>query len=882
MSNYDFKQAESKWQEWWEAEGLYHYDFDSKKPTYSIDNPPRYASGPLHIGHSVHYTHIDFAARYHRMKGCNVYFPLCFDVNGMPIEVNVEKKFNIRMREYDRQKFIKLCREFAQANIGEMTRQFKILGESMDPTIYYQTDAEYYRRLTQISFIKLFNKGLVYKGEFPINWCPRCGTALAESEVEYKLRTTKLNYINFTMVETGEKVLIATTRPELLCTCHLVAIHPDDKRSDTMSGKMIRTPVYNKEVRVLPDDSVVPDFGTGLVMICSIGDKDDLDWIRRYDIKVLKGIDEMGKMTPLAGKYAGMEIADARKAIIEDMKKDNLLVKQEDLEQNVGCCWRCKSPIEFLVAPQWFLKTLDFKEEVLARSNEIDWHPKYMKIRLEEWVNSLSWDWVLSRQRYFATPIPVWECLQCHKAYVPEEKACYIDPTVAPPPMPKCEACGGALKGSEEVFDTWMDSSISPLFNTFWERDAKKFAKLFPMSLRPQSHDIIRTWAFYTILRTHLLCDSKPWNEIMMGGFIMAEDGTPMHASKGNAVDPLRILEEYGADSLRYYATTCALGVDNAFRTMDVKRGHQLSVKIINLEKLISNSFANADMAKVRKLTVKNAKLKLVDRWILDKYSNVVKDATAQCEDYHFEQAVRSVVDFLWHDLADNYLEMVKYRIYQHKDDGLLFTLYNVGLGIVKLLAPFLPHVTEEVYQTIYKQYEADKSIHVSSWPDPILFDPDALAKGEIVKELTASIRRWKGESGLALNAPLGTVTIASEAFLTTLGDAKDDIAQTVVAKEVKLAKNIDLEETLVEIKLNFSKVGPMFKKDAKDITAQVKVLAFEQLKSAMDQGGLKLTLASGQAVTLGKELFEMRSEKRPHGGGAVIQSKDAVILIEQ
>jgi valyl-tRNA synthetase len=524
--NYDPKTVEKKWQDWWEAEGIYHYDFDSSKPTYSIDNPPRYASGPLHAGHAVHYTHIDFAARYHRMKGLNVFFPLCFDVNGMPIEVNVEKKFDIHMRDTDRQEFIKMCREFAQGNIGEMTRQFKILGESMDPTIYYQTDAEYYRRVTQVSFIKLFNKGLVYKGEFPINWCTRCGTALAESEVEYRTRMTKLNYINFTMVESGEKILIATTRPELLCTCHIVAVHPDDPRSDFLSGRMIRTPIYDKEVRVMPDDAVLADFGTGIVMVCSIGDKDDLEWIRRYDLQIEKGIDENGKMTEVAGKYQGMSTDEAKQAIIQDMKDQGILVKQEDLEQNVGCCWRCKSPIEFLVAPQWFLKTLDFKEEVLARSDEIKWFPQFMKIRLEEWVNSLSWDWVLSRQRYFATPIPVWECISCNKAFVPKEEDCYIDPTVDDPPVLECDGCGGPVKGCDEVFDTWMDSSLTPLFNSFWQRDDEKFSKLWPMSMRPQSHDIIRTWAFYTILRSHLLVDSKPWEEIMMGGFILAEDGT--------------------------------------------------------------------------------------------------------------------------------------------------------------------------------------------------------------------------------------------------------------------------------------------------------------------------------------------------------------------
>ncbi|MGA1794115.1 MAG: class I tRNA ligase family protein, partial [Thermoplasmatota archaeon] len=475
-SGFDIHALEERWQDFWENEKVYHWDPDSKKPPFTIDNPPRYASGPLHAGHAVHYTHIDFVARYKRMRGYNVMFPLCFDVNGMPIEVRVEKKYNIRMREYDRHEFIKLCEKFAGDNIAEMTRQFKIFGESMDPSVYYQTDAQYYRRLTQISFIRLFHKGRIYKANHPVNWCPRCGTALAESEVEYRDNVTKLNTIHFSLADDPDrKVEIATTRPELLCTCQLVAVHPDDPRYLDLVGKELLTPIFEKKVPVVADEVVEKDYGSGVVMICTIGDKEDLRWVFKYGLDLVKGIDEHGRMTGVAGPYEGLDLKEARQKIIQDLKEYGLLVKQEDNPQNIGSCWRCHTTIEYLQVPQWFVKILDMKDEVLEAADRVEWFPEFMKVRLREWVNSLTWDWVISRQRYFATPIPVWECLECGQPVLPPEEACYIDPTIDKPPLDACPQCGGQLKGSEEVFDTWMDSSITPLYNSFWIRDDVRF-----------------------------------------------------------------------------------------------------------------------------------------------------------------------------------------------------------------------------------------------------------------------------------------------------------------------------------------------------------------------------------------------------------------------
>jgi len=434
---YDQKSIEEKWQKKWQEMKIHHFDFDSDKKPYSIDVPPRYASGPLHVGHAVHYTHIDFAARYKRMCGFNVFFPLCFDVNGIPIEERVERRLNITRKDIDRHEFTKLCSEFAEKNIKTMTDQFIILGESMDSSIYYQTNAEYYRRLTQISFIELYDKGHIYKGKFPVNWCPRCMTAMADAEVTYADRTTKLNTIKFYFVkeqsepllnyhgigkdDAGMYVEIATTRPEMLPSCQIVAVHPKDERAPWLADQMLKVPLFNKEVKIVEDDVVDPEFGSGLVMICTVGDKEDLNWVFKYKLPIEMSIDEEGRMTDICGKYKGMKIEDARRDVIEDLQKNDMLIAQSPLEQSVGVCWRCKTPVEFINAEQWFLKTVPFKEMVLNSSDEMKWCPEFMKIRLIDWVESLEWDWVISRQRYFATPIPLWECEKC-KHLVPHQQ----------------------------------------------------------------------------------------------------------------------------------------------------------------------------------------------------------------------------------------------------------------------------------------------------------------------------------------------------------------------------------------------------------------------------------------------------------------------------
>ena len=683
-----------------------------------------------------------------------------------------------------------------------------------------------------------------------MNWCPSCITALADAEVEYSDNVTKLNYIKFRVQGTEDDVIIATTRPELICACQLVAVSPEDKEKGSLVGKTLLTPLYGKGIKVIADDKVDPQFGTGVVMICTIGDKTDLEWVMKYNLPLEKAIDEQGKMTSLAGKYRGLSVKEAKQAVIEDLKAAGLIIKQEDtVKQNVGGCWRCHATIEFLQVPQWFLKTMDFKDQVLKLADEVQWHPEFMKVRLKDWINSLQWDWVISRQRFFATPIPLWECEDCGHIVPAKEEDCYVDPTVDRPPMDRCPLCGGALIGCRDVFDTWMDSSISPLYNTFWDRDMGMFERLYPMSMRPQSHDIIRTWAFYTLLRCYLMTDERPWNDIMIHGFIMSPDGTPMHSSLGNVIDPVPILKEYGADALRYYACTCALGEDNAFREKDVIRGKRLATKLWNIGK-----FTNM----VVKERPEMRGLQPLDRWILSRYSKVVRETTQFYEDYQFDKAMRVVEDFAWHEYADHYLELVKYRT-REGDDGVRFTLYTITLGIAKMLAPLLPHVTEDIYQDGFGAMDGARSVHVSTWPEPVLFSDEDEVRGDLVKDVVSAIRSWKAERKLPLNRELELVELIGPSAPSLVGYEKD-ILETSRAKELKIVTEADLEQKVVAIKPVKSKVGPTFKTKGKEVRTCYR-RSTRRGRGRPDKGALELVLSDGSKVELDPSFVEVQKK---------------------
>jgi valyl-tRNA synthetase len=878
MAEYDWRTVEPKWQRWWLEQGVYRFDHsDTVRLPYLVDNPPRYASGSLHLGHCVHYTHIDMAARYKRMRGLNVLFPLCFDTNGIPIEERVERKLGVTRLDVDRQEFIRLCREFAATNIDEMTRQFTILGCSMDPSEYYQTDAPTYRRITQLSFLEMLRRGLVYKGTFPVNWCPRCLTALADAEVEYKDRDSKFNDIAFRLEETGEEVIISTTRPELLCTCQAVAVHPTDKRVPHLVGKHMLTPLYDRRVPVIADEAVDPEKGTGIVMICSIGDKEDMRWILQLHLEFEMAIDDQGRMTERAGKYAGMPIEEARALIIMDLEAAGLLRGQKPTLQSTGTCWRCHRTIEFLRKPQWFLKSVQFKPQVMERADELNWYPEYMRVRLDAWVNSLEWDWVISRQRYFATPIPVWECAACGEVVPAKDEQCYVDPTVDAPPVDRCPKCGGGeLRGCQDVFDTWMDSSVSPVYLAYWKRDDDRFRRYFPNGLRPQGQEIIRTWAYYSLLRSHLLFESRPWNDIMVDGNILAPDGTPMHASLGNAVDPFETLDTYGGDVMRYVSALCMVGQDNAFKPQDRVRGSRFLQKLWNVQQFIGSALERSPHYRAGYQYITSP----VDHWVLARLGALVRTCDAAYDRFDFSTVIREVEQFVWHELADHYIELAKSRVYAQDDPGVYQTLREVGLATTKLLAPILPMLTEEVYQAFYQRGDGARSVHVSRCWDPPKADARLAEVGAFAKDVASAVRHWKSESGLALNAKLASVEVLTA--MEGANAAARDLKAAIGAVELTFAAS---DETLREepraLKPVHAKIGPEFRARAKAVVASIASADVAKAAGALRTGAWELEVAPGERVTLTPGHVTVESGWTSHGRAvSVLSVAGAVVVI--
>jgi len=901
MSEYNPLAWEKKWQQYWQENSIYHFD-PRRGNVYSIDNPPRYASGALHIGHAVHYTHIDFVARYKRMQGYNVFFPLCFDVNGIPIEERVEKREGITRKDIDRHKFIEMCQEFAEENIDEMKRQFTLLGESMDPSIYYQTDTDKYRRITQISFIDLYEKGHIYKGEFPVNWCPRCMTAMADAEIDHTERETTLNTVKFYFIQDqppqinkfhgigrdkrGQYIEIATTRPEMFPTCQIVAIHPDDKRAPWLVGQRVKVPLFEHEVNIIEDDSVDLNFGSGMLMVCTIGDKDDLEKALRYELPMKICIDEEGRMNMLAKDYQGMPILKARQATIQDLKTQDIILTQKRIKQSVGICWRCKTPVEFIQAEQWFLKLLPFKEQVLAAADNTDWYPDYMQLRFDEWVNSLKWDWVISRQRYFATPIPLWECERCHEIVLAEREQCYVDPTIDQPPGDTCPKCNGSLKGCEDVFDTWMDSSVTPLYNTFWQRDLDLFNRLYPMSLRPQAHDIIRTWTFYTVLRCLLITNEKPFNEIMMDGFILAPDGKPMHTSLGNVIDPLEILQKEGADPLRYYAAKCKLGEDNPFRPKDLVRGKRLMKKLWSTLQFIGTALAKSEHPK---LVLCNEDLNVIDQWILTRFSKTVTKCTDYLDQFSYADAIREAEYFMWHEVADHYIEMVKHRVYDQSEEQVIDVLYTIGLGILKLLAPFLPHITEELYGAFYAPHEKEVSVHVAVWPKPVLENDRAAAEGDLIKSIIASLREKKSNESIPLNEVWNKriEIFGNVKKIQAIEANKYLIKRILKIEKLHINPNMpDIEEIPIKIKPDYSEMGPKFGSETSQIVNYLNEHINEIYQKWNADGKIDISniIPPGSKIPkeIPKEYIHFEKEFRLKGKKtALINIDDIIVAIE-
>ena len=758
----DMMAIEHKWQNFWEKAECYRFDPDpaNKAEIFSIDVPPRYVSGPLHVGHAVSYTHIDFIARYQRLRGKNVFNPLCFDGNGLPVEVKVEEQ-GFSPATVGREAFLEECEKFSRKNIKTMSAQFKRLGHSFDPSLYYQTNMKEYRRITQLTFLAMLEKGHIYRGERPVNWCPRCDTALADAEIDYKEGETSLHYLRFRINgDAGDDhVLIATTRPELLPACVLAAVHPEDEKHSHLVGRKLDVPHFDRTVEVVADESVDPEFGTGIVMVCTFGDKEDIEKVQKFETEMVKAINEQGKMTEAAAPYTGMPIKEARKQIVEALENEGLLDHSASHSNRYGACWRCSTPIEYILTRQWFLEVLPFKERIKETAARMEWRPAFMKTRLDNWTDSLKWDWCISRQRYFATPIPAWTCSVCGQIVPADEDMCYVDPVVDKAPRDECPECGGGLEPVTDVFDTWFDSSITAIYNAHWKRDDALFNRLHPMSLRPQAHDIIRTWAFYSTLRSLLLTGKEPFSNMAVSGFILGPDGRPMHASDGNVVDPLEVIDEYGCEAMRFFAAHCGLGVDTAYNFETTKHGVSFNIKLWNISRFIGMQLKDFDPG-----FDPSGKYSTMDRWMLSNLADLIDNISRAYDEYDFHAAILALEDFIWHILADNYLEIAKHRLFDKSNDASRRTaqsvLERVIFAVLKGLAPILPHITEEIFSVLMEHRES-KSVHDGGWPVETFRDEDAVAAGDAALKAISAMRKWKQDNQMGLGTQLNALVIA-------------------------------------------------------------------------------------------------------------------------
>ena len=782
--NINFQEIEEKWQKIWTENQVYKYDWaDNTRPRYSIDTPPPYPSGSFHMGNVLNWTYFDIRARYKRMQGYNVHFPQGWDCHGLPTEVAVEKAHKIRRSDLPPDEFRVLCEEWIEQYIAIMKEAIIRLGCSIDWNLEYRTMEPDYMRKIQLSFLKLYDTGMIYKGEHPINWCPRCETAIADAEVERESRTGRIYTIAFNV--DGDEVLIATTRPEYLAACVAVGVHPEDERFKHLIGKEAETPLYNRKVPIISDDEVDPTFGTGTMMICTYGDKADVIAVARYKLPVIKLIDGKGNLTGEAGKYIGLGIKEARREIVKDLEEAGLLKKTEDLQQEVGTCWRCHTNIEIITTDQWFMKTMDLTDQIVEKAKEIDWYPDWMRYRLIDWATSLDWDWVLSRQRVFATPIPVWYCKKCGHIKTAVEEQLPTDPRVDQM-SGECPKCGGTeWQGESDVLDTWFDSSLTCAIHAGWP-DRKDWKNLFPASVHPSGQDIIRTWAYYLMVRHLALFNDTAYNSVLINGMVLGTDGRKMSKSLGNFVATPEVFEKYGADAPRQWAATGgSTGTDIPFRWADVEYGWRFMRKLWNASRFASMRLEDFN-------TNAPSKLELVDRWILSKLEGVVKTATEEYEECRFMNAADAARNFTWHILCDHYIEAAKYRLYSdnlEQKQSAQWTLNYAIKRVLQLLAPVMPHLTEEIYSHMYSESEAD-SIHVSQWPtvNMDLVDEDTEKQGDLLIAIIRDIRKEKNRQGMSLNKPIPTLNIRTEnkKMIQWIKDGAEDIAATVKAEHIE------------------------------------------------------------------------------------------------
>ncbi|MBI3440944.1 MAG: valine--tRNA ligase [Proteobacteria bacterium] len=839
---YDPKQVEGKWREYWLAKKIGKWDETaSRAENFVIDTPPPTISGHLHMGHIYSYTQTDVIARFMRMAGKNVFYPMGWDDNGLPTERLVEKLRGIRAADMPREEFIRICHEVVNESEKDYRALFQGIGLSVDWDQEYQTIDENSRKLSQMSVLDLFQKGELYRQPQPTLWDVADQTALAQAEVAEKEMPGTMWQIPF-MTDDGKEVVIATTRPELLGACAALMVSP---KFSHLVGQKVTTPLYGVEVPVIADEKVDPEKGTGAVMCCTFGDVTDIEWWKTYKLPTRVIIDRLGRNTgmPEFGRddwksknpavsqetieaLRGLKVNAAKTKIVEVLRSKNLIRGEEAVQRMVPCAERSGAALEIIVTSQWLVRVLDKKDALIEQGRKIKWYPEYMRVRFEQWTENLKWDWVVSRQRYFGVPLPFW-----YSRRTGEEGKIIAADLSQLPVNPLVDSPKGYMREEvipdTDVLDTWATSSITPQLSSrsITDKlylDAKRHAKLYPAHLRPQAHEIIRTWAFYTILKSYLHEGTLPWETIALSGWCLAEDRTKMSKSKGTAIRPEDMLEENSADVIRYWTATSRLGLDTAFDRNIFKIGRKLQNKLWNAARFVNLQLQGVVPQFPTLATANAAVTAPLDRWISTRLTETIAAATEHFKSYDYADALRVTEEFFWKDFCDNYLELVKTRAYDETGSdsagqaSARTTLYFVLDAVLRLFAPVMPYLTEELYSILYADlWKKSGSIHArGQWPKTgdYISDPCSLIEGSNVVELLAAVRKAKSNANVSIKTEstrfvvigINGLTVSAQrdlaaAAMTPLPEFSPvavDEGLTTVAGEGKLIVQLALKQT--------------------------------------------------------------------------------------
>ncbi|HEX2049694.1 MAG TPA: valine--tRNA ligase [Actinomycetota bacterium] len=828
--------TEERWRRFWDEQGTYRYDpARGRDETFVVDTPPPTVSGALHVGHVFSYTHTDLVVRYRRMRGDNVFYPMGWDDNGLPTERRVQNVFNVRCDPrlpYDpglelefgrkgdtlaisRPNFIELCDRVVSEDEKAFMDLFRRLALSVDWNETYATIDRRSRLVSQLSFLNVLAKGEAELREAPTMWDVDFQTAVAQAEVEDRERDGAYHRIRFATDDGG--VVIATTRPELLPACIAVVAHPDDERYAHLFGTTAVTPLFHAPVPVLADEGADPSKGSGILMVCTFGDASDVEWWRTLGVPPREVIDRNGRIRPAPwgeghwtsndaaaaqrhyDKLVGLTVNQARRTIVELLEDAGAIDGEpEPTRRAVKFFEKGERPLEFVVTRQWFVKVLDKKRALIEQGRKIEWHPDMFRKRYEDWVEGLNQDWCVSRQRYFGVPIPVWYAVRDDGSVdyddliLPRREDLPVDPSAEPPPGRSEDERGrpGGFVGDPDVFDTWATSALTPMIASGWPDD-DRHRDLYPGDLRPQGHDIIRTWAFVTITRSLLEDGSIPWRHVAISGWILDPDRKKMSKSKGNAIVPTEILDRHGPDAVRYWSASARLGVDAAFDPNVFKEGRRLVTKLRNAARLVSGYEGESGEPRHP-----------LDRALVARLARLVDDVTARWDEWDHAGALDATETWFWSDFCDNYLELSKQRAYGG-DPSALGALRCALDVVVRLFAPVLPYVTEDVYN---EGRAEPASVHRAPWPAASEL-PGGHDDGcfDAAVAVVTQVRKAKSEAKVSLKFPVERLVVRGpRATLDVLEPVMADVCATANVESHELVADDadDADELRAEVTL--------------------------------------------------------------------------------